>query len=292
MSAPRIAVIGKFDALHRGHRALVEAAAELGAPVVLTFADMAAVLGWEPRQPIVPAVDRHRVLGTWGAELGRTVAELELPFAGIRGLSPEAFIAQLATDHGIGGIVTGRNFRFGRDRSGDAAQLATLCAERGLASRVVDLVAVAGGSVSSSRVRDELAAGRVEVVSELLGRPHRVLGTVLRGDGRGRQLGFPTANCGQRLNLAPGPGVYAAWAHLDGGDPIPAAVNVGHLPTLGDERPLTVEAHLIGWDGDCYGTAIGLDLVARLRDERRFESLDALRGQIAADVARAGELLG
>lgn len=292
MDAARIAAVGKFDALHRGHRSLVASAARLGRPLVLTFAGMAEVLGWEPRLPIVPAADRSRIFERWSRELGVAVEHLELPFAEIRECSPAAFVDLLRDAHGVGGIVTGANFRFGRDRSGDAEQLAALCAARGLAAEVAELVAMEGGCVSSSRVRAALAAGEVPQVTALLDRPHRVLGTVERGDGRGRQLGFPTANCARRLNLAPGPGVYAARAWLDGAGPIPAAVNVGRLPTVGADRPLTVEAHLIGWDGDCYDAAIGLDLIARLRDEQRFDSLAALRTQIAADVARARDLLG
>jgi riboflavin kinase/FMN adenylyltransferase len=291
MSPPLIATIGKFDALHRGHRRLVSVAAELGRPLVVSFAGMAEVLGWPPRLPIVPVGDRPRILASWGRELEREIEQLELPFQAVRGLEPAAFVDLLREVHGCGGIVTGASFRFVRDRSGGAADLQRLCAVRGMAARAVEILAMAAAPVSSSRVRHELAAGAVETVTELLGRPHRVLGVVERCHGRGRQLGFPTANCGQRLNLAAGPGVYAARAWIDDEGPIPAAVNIGHLPTLGEDRPLSVEAHLLDWTRDCYGARIGLDLVARIRDEQRFEGLEALRGQIGRDVGRAREVL-
>jgi riboflavin kinase/FMN adenylyltransferase len=145
-------------------------------------------------------------------------------------------------------------------------------------------VQVDGAVASSSRVREALAAGDVATAALCLGRPHRLVGTVVRGDGRGRRLGFPTANLGRPRNQAPAPGVYAARAVLPGGT-WPAAVNVGVLPTVGADRPLTVEAHLIGYAGDCYGADLALDLTARIRDERRFASLDELKVQIARDIA-------
>jgi riboflavin kinase/FMN adenylyltransferase len=117
-----------------------------------------------------------------------------------------------------------------------------------------------------------------------------VVGTVERGDGRGRAIGMPTANCGARENQEPAPGVYAGIAELDNRR-WPAAINVGRNPTIAPDRPLTVEAHLVGYSGECYGSRLALDLVARLRDERRFPSLDALKEQIAADVREAARFV-
>jgi riboflavin kinase/FMN adenylyltransferase len=113
---------------------------------------------------------------------------------------------------------------------------------------------------------------------------------VVRGDGRGRRIGVPTANLGRRANQEPASGVYAGWALL-GGARWPAAINVGNVPTAGSDRPLTVEAHLLGYDGDCYDQALALDFACRLRDERRFAGLDELVAQIRADLAEARQQL-
>lgn len=276
--------VGKFDALHLGHRALAERAARRGPPVLARLTGMAAVLGWPERPPLVAERDRARVLAGWSAGLAVAVGEVALPFADIRALDADAFVARCVGSHGATALVVGADFRCGRGRSAGTAELAEICARRGLALEVVEPVGLAGVAVSSSRVRAALAAGDIAAAADCLGRPHRLVGAVVRGDGRGRGLGFPTANLGAGDNLVPAPGVYAAEAELEGRR-IPAAVNIGVLPTLGGDRPVTVEAHLVGWQGDCYGRILGLDLLRRVRPERRFASLDELRRQIAADVA-------
>lgn len=282
--------IGKFDALHRGHFALAERAVTFGQPCLLGFSDMAAVLGWPTRRPLVAPSDRARVLSGWSQTLGATLREIELPFAGIRGMNPGEFITHLRTAHGATAVVVGEDFRFGRDRGGDAAALRALAEAQGMRVAIVAPVMQGDEPVSSSRVRALLASGDVAGAHALLGRPHRLIGTVVRGDGRGRKLGIPTANLGGCANQEPAVGVYAAWAHLDG-QRIPAALNIGHVPTAGGGRPLTVEAHLIGWSGDCYGRDLGLDLIAHIRGEHRFATLDALVAQIRADIALVPALL-
>lgn len=282
--------IGKFDALHRGHFALVERASTWSAPCLLGFSGMAEELGWMQRKPLIAPTDRARVLKDWSLSLGATVDERELPFADIRGMSPNEFVAHLRTAHDATAVVVGEDFRFGRDRGGDAIALRALAEAHGMQAAVVAPVMHVDEPVSSSRVRAALAAGDVALAGALLGRPHRLVGTVVRGDGRGRKLGIPTANLGGCTNLEPASGVYAAWAHLDG-QRLPAALNIGHVPTAGNDRPLTVEAHLIGWNGDCYGRTLGLDLIAHLRGEHRFDTLDALVAQIHADIATVPAML-
>ena len=275
--------VGKFDALHVGHRALAERAAELGPPRLLRLTGLAEAFGWPQRAPLVAEVDRARVLAGWAGHPDEAAAA----FADLRALDGAGFLDWLRHNHDANALVVGADFRCGRGRSAGVTELAPLCAARGIQLTVVEPVQVGGAVASSSRVRDALAAGDVVAAAHCLGRPHRLVGTVVRGDGRGRGLGFPTANLGRPRNQAPAPGVYAARAVI-AGDSWPAAVNVGVLPTVGADRPLTVEAHLIGYTGDCYGADLALDLTARIRDERRFASLDELKAQIAADVRTAG----
>jgi riboflavin kinase/FMN adenylyltransferase len=283
----RAVAVGKFDALHLGHRALAARAATLGAPRLLRLTGLAAAFGWVPRAPLLAEDDRARVLSAWDGRPDEAEADLR----SLRDLDAGAFLDWLRQVHGAGALVVGADFRCGRGRSAGVAELAPLCAARGLALAVVEPVLVAGAPASSSRIRAALAEGDVAAAAACLGRPHRLLGMVARGDGRGRTLGFPTANLGDPRSQPPATGVYAAWAGL-GGATWPAAVNVGVLPTVGGERPLTIEAHLLGFAGDAYGRSLALDLVARLRPEQRFASLDALRQQIGDDVARVGVLLG
>ena len=284
--------IGKFDALHLGHRALITRANGLGRPHLLTFAGMAAVLGWPERPPLVAAADRPRVLAEWSQQLGQPVGTVELPFTEVRPMTPAAFVAHLAARFGRCALVVGEDFRFGHGRSAGAAELSSLASAVGCQVAIVPPVLHAGAPVSSSRVRSALADGDVALAAELLGRPYRLAGVVQRGDGRGRTIGVPTANLGAREVQEPASGVYAAWGVFDDGRRFPAAVNVGNVPTAGAERPLTVEAHLLGFDGDCYGRVLALDLVRRLRNEQRFADLAALTAQIARDVAAVRSLLG
>jgi len=282
--------IGKFDALHRGHFALVERAATLGQPIVVTFSDMATVLGWEQRLPLVAPIDRVRILDAWSQQLNTTVRLAEIPFATVRHLSPTDFVAYLRQHLGATTVIVGEDFRFGHNRRGDVAALQQQMTAHGGTTAIVAPVCHDNETISSSRVRAALASGDMHTVGLLLGRPHRVIGTVVRGEGRGKKIGFPTANLGICLNQPPAIGVYAAWAMLDD-KRIPAAINIGHLPTISGDRPLTIEAHLIDWHGDCYGQVLELDIIQRVREEHRFATWDALVEQIQADVSVVRSLL-
>lgn len=278
--------VGKFDALHVGHRELARRAAALGAPLLLRLTGLAEAFGWEARAPIVAEDDRPRVLDGWLAGLREAVADIR----GLRELDGEGFVAWLQRTHAASALVVGADFRCGRGRSCGIDELAGLCQERGMRLEVVDAVAVDGRPASSSRVREALAAGDCAQAERCLGRPHRLHGTVQRGDGRGRGLGFPTANLGPGANQAPATGVYAARATVRGRS-VPAAVNVGVLPTISGGRPQSIEAHLLDWDADCYGAPLDLDLITRIRPEQRFASLADLREQIARDVIEVRRLV-
>ncbi len=277
--------IGKFDALHRGHRTLAESARQFGQPGLLGFTGMAEVLGWPARQPLIARSERAAILSAWNC------TEFFLPFAHVRPLDAVAFVALVRQRFDPIALVVGDDFRGGRGRASDADTLAAVARDQGLPLVIVPRLHDAVGPISSSRIREALTAGDVAGLTVLSGRPHRLVGTVARGDGRGRQLGFPTANCADRENAEPAQGVYAAWAEV-AGRRVPAAVNVGRLPTLAPDRPLTVEAHLIGWSGDCYGQRLVLEFIDRIRPEQRFPDLSALAAQIRQDVAVATRVLG
>jgi riboflavin kinase/FMN adenylyltransferase len=250
--------------------------------VLLRLTGLAEAFGWPARAPVVAESDRERVLAEWP---GRP-REAPTDIRPLRELAAGDFLDRLAGLHRPTHLVVGADFRCGRGRAAGVAELAPLCAARGIALVVVEPLLVAEAPASTSRVRSALASGDCAAAAACLGRPHRLVGTVVRGDGRGRGLGFPTANLGQPENLVPARGVYAAWARL-GTQRIPAVLNIGVLPTVGAGRAETVEVHLLGWSGDCYGAPLAVDLALRLREERRFPSLDALRAQIADDAAAA-----
>lgn len=182
------------------------------------------------------------------------------------------------------GIVEGPNFAFGHDRLGDVAILRTWCTESGIDFAVVEATVIDGQLVSSSLIRQCLSVGRVEEAAALLGRPHRIRGTVDHGAGRGASLGFPTANLGAIDTLVPLEGVYAGLACLGGSGPLwPAACNIGPNPTFG-ESVRKVKAHLIGFTGDLYGKTVELDFLERLRGTQKFSGLDELLRQVQADI--------
>jgi riboflavin kinase/FMN adenylyltransferase len=195
---------------------------------------------------------------------------------------------------GARAVVVGENFRFGNRAKGDVALLAALGAERGIDAVGVALHADEGGEVvSSTRVRAELARGDVRAAAELLGRPYAVSGRVVRGDGRGRALlGVPTANleAGERIAL-PAFGIYAGRLSVDGGAPMPAAVNVGVSPQFpgGEAR---VEAHVLDFDGELYERAVAVSFEHRLRGEQVFPGIDELVAQMRDDIREVRRLLG
>ncbi len=283
--------LGKFDALHLGHRALARAAcAQAGQASLISFSGMAAVLGWPERLPLVAAAQRVRILAGWSQELQARVIETLLDFREVRELQAGEFLNLLRERFGTRTVVVGEDFRGGRDRATGASALQDLARPLGMQVEVVAPVLLDGTAVSSSAVRSALAAGDVALARRLLGRPHAVAGLVVRGDGRGRSIGIPTANCAARANQEPGPGVYAGLARVGDGLSVPAAINIGHQPTVAANRHLTVEAHLIRWQGDCYGKPLELSFLTRLREERKFPSLEALVQQVQQDIRQADRI--
>lgn len=301
----RVVVIGNFDGVHRGHQAVVARAAgdaaRRGAELaVLTFEPHpAAVLGRDPPPRLTRLSRKVELLGGCGVEL--VVAQRFDPeFAA---LAPEDFVEHvLVSGLSAAQVVVGHDFRFGAKRAGDLDALRALGARArpGAGGFDVDVQAVVGdeaGPYSSSRVRAALAASALDQARAILGRPHAVEGTVVAGDRRGRTIGFPTANLGHVIEALPANGVYAIAVDVPR-DPLGQAfeplatgvANVGVRPTMvGDPAP-RLEAHLFDLeprDLDLYGRHLRVHLVARLREERRFDGLEALRAQIARDVEQA-----
>lgn len=281
--------IGVFDGVHRGHQSVLADVAAASAA-----ADPVVALTFDPHPLEIIAPDRApKLLGTvdqrveWLRAEGVDVVGV-LPFDRIREWSAQAFIDVLLVRALRARVVAvGRDFRFGYDRRGD---LATLAAEGAFEVHAVDLLGEGDGPISSTVIRRHLADGDVVAAAELLGRPHTVRGPVVRGDGRGRTIGVPTANLGvhPRVQL-PANGVYAARLHL-ADEPFPAVVNVGVRPTFDGAR-VTVEAHVLDADLDLYGRTVDVAFVDHLRAERRFDGVEALVAQIRDDVAAARERL-
>lgn len=293
-------VVGNFDGVHRGHQAIlrqvvVDAHASGLAPCVLTFDPHPAAVVGRGAPPMLTTLERRAELV---AQLGIEVAYVRRFDRTFAAWPPDRFARELvAGTLGARTVVVGENFRFGAKRAGDLALLRVLGEELGFEVHVHPVASDAGGPFSSTRARNAIAAGDLDEASRVLGRPHEVSGVVVHGDERGRLLGFPTANLGEVPEALPPNGVYAVRASLLdaqlGERPLADGVtNIGVRPTVsrGDER--TIETFLLDFSEDLYGRRLRLRLVARLRDERRFPTLDELKAQIAADVAAARARLG
>jgi riboflavin kinase/FMN adenylyltransferase len=297
-----VVTIGNFDGVHVGHRAIMQivtsrAAARAGEAVAYTFDP-------HPRKVLQPS-GGPGMLTTLEQKLellevlGVDVVVVEPFDAGFASLSPERFVREVLHQRlRPVEVYVGYDFRFGKDREGSMRLLTELGPHLGFSVTIVPEVTVDGRDVNSTRIRALLDEGRVEDAALLLDRPYTIWGRVVMGDRRGRTLGFPTANLAPENEILPLPGVYAGHVRfLDPGTPAagtrwPAVANLGHRPTVGGDARLSCEAHLLGFEGDVYGRRVELAFEHRLRDERRFPDLDALRRQIQADAAEARRLLG
>ncbi|HKF69732.1 MAG TPA: riboflavin biosynthesis protein RibF, partial [Vicinamibacterales bacterium] len=201
--------------------------------------------------------------------------------------SPETFVRTVLVEWlRVSEVWVGANFLFGHDRSGNFSLLRTLGGRYGFRAEKIDPVRYKDFVVSSTRIRRLVSEARVDEASALLGHPYFVDGMVVHGDGRGRHIGFPTANICTSNELLPPNGVYATTAII-GGVVWPSITNIGTRPTVDSSGRITVETHVFDFDRDLYGSTIRIAFVQRLRDERAFESLDALKAQIAQDCSRA-----
>jgi riboflavin kinase/FMN adenylyltransferase len=281
--------IGNFDGVHRGHARIIERllakAREVDGPAVVFTFDPHPVRLLRPQEapPPLTWTDRKAQLLD---ELGVTAVIAYPTDEELLSLSPQQFFDRVVREKlAVRAMVEGPNFFFGRGRAGNIDVLGQLCGAAGVSLEIVQPLTVSGQFVSSSRVREAIGSGDVDLARQLLTRPYRIRGMVTHGAGRGAKIGFPTANVSAIDTLLPGQGVYAARAIATSGT-WPAAVSIGPSPTFG-ESVFKVEVHLIGFDGSLYGQPLEVDFLSRLRAIQPFESVEALKRQLAADVTAA-----
>lgn len=286
----KIATVGTFDGVHRGHRLVLktlreEAAREGLEPVVITFDRHPLAVIAPERVPgaLSSAEEKARMISKEG------VGVHVVPFTEqVRRLTAYEWMRRLHDRMGVRVLVVGYDNTFGSDGlSLDIGDYQSLGEVVGI--RVVEAPVLAG--VSSSAVRKAVASGEIERANEMLGRPYRLEGTVKGGNHLGSKIGFPTANLpvpeGQ---IIPAEGVYAAEATLPDGQRRRAAVNIGRRPTIGDLRAPIIEAHILDYDGDLYGEHLALDLIGRIRGEQKFDSVEDLQRQLDRDVRQVRDL--
>ena len=270
----RHVAIGTFDGVHLGHRAVIG-----DSDTVLTFDPhpLAVIRPDALPKLLMPFEIKRDVIAGLGVE-DLVVIHFDREF---QERSAESFVEDVLIETlGAARVSVGENFRFGKGARGDAEFLRS---RSEFETRVVPMVDVDGETVSSTQIRALVAAGDVARAARFLGAPFMLEGEVVQGDGRGRELGMPTANIVPDPRYAvPGHGVYAAWAHGH-----PAAVNVGVRPTFDSGRGLLVEAYLLDFDDDLYGQTLRIAFVERMRGERRFDSVDALARQMQRDAEQA-----
>jgi riboflavin kinase/FMN adenylyltransferase len=278
--------VGVFDGVHLGHQALIrrlvgDARAAGATPVAATFDPLPAqVLAQDPPQStLADAPERAALLEQAGAH-DVIIFTFDTAFSH---QSAEEFIKRVTSAGDVQRIVVGPDFQFGHGREGAVPALRTLGEKYGFAVTVVEPISLGGAHVSSTRIRQALRQGDLETAQGLLGRPYSVAGTIVKGEQRGRALGFPTINVAPPPDkLLPHDGIYATWVVL-GDTRYRAASSLGVRPTFGG-GPRKLEAFILDFDREVYGQQATVAFVERLRDEIRFESAEALSAQIAKDV--------
>lgn len=285
--------VGNFDGVHLGHAEIVRRLRAMADRLGVS----AAVLTFDPHPATIVRPAAAPVPLTTPARRAELLLALGLDAVFVQpvdrrfvALEAEAFYHQLLRGRlRARAIVEGADFHFGRGRRGDVGLLTALAAADGVAVEIVAPVAAAGAAISSSRVRGLVAAGDITAANRLLTRPFRVTGEVGHGAHRGTALGFPTANLAAIATLLPAAGVYAARAVLPDGRVHAAAVHIGPNASFG-ETAVSVEAHLVGFTGDLYGSRLDVDFLARLRDTRCFDAIDDLVAQMRSDVEAAARI--
>lgn len=290
IAKPTVLTLGVFDGLHLGHQAImakvVERAAAIGAMATAVTFDPhpRAVLHPESAPPLLQTLDQRlanfKVLGIEQV----IVVKFTRQFAS---QPAEDFLRDVVHDRlHAREVYLGKGFAFGKGRSGNIELLRNMSAELGFTADEVHEVQIRGMRVSSSRIRELLAEGRVNLARRMLGRPYGVEGVVVQGDRRGHTVGFPTANLKARNRVIPKFGVYAT-ATLIGGKWRRSITNIGVRPTFGNDVEASVETYVLDFEGDLYGNALRVRFLHRIRDERKFSGIEELKAQIIRDTGRA-----
>jgi len=289
-----VVTIGAFDGVHLGHQSLIRRLVARAR----TLHCQAVLITFHPHpSEVLTGRKVPRYLTTPG-EKAALLERLDIDLLAILAFTPQLarttaseFVAQLCNALGMRELWVGPNFALGHKREGDIPTLHKLGQKLGFKLRVVEPVVNEGRVITSSWIRELVIRGEVEKAARLLGRLYSVVGEVVHGDHRGRLLGFPTANLKVRAErITPLNGVYAGYGWV-GDERHPAVINIGVRPTFADHERL-LEAHLLDFDGDLYGTDLMVEFVKRLRPEVKFDSVETLIAQIHRDVARAREILG
>jgi len=288
-----IITLGNFDGLHLGHQELIKkiirrAEETASLSMVVTFRPHPLkILAPEKCPPLISIYEEkiHLI-----ERLGIDVL-VKIPFTlDFSAMEPREFVKDILCDLlGAKEIFVGYNYRFGKGRKGDIRMLRSLGEEFAFVVREIEQVSLNGEIISSTRIRQLLKNGDVEHAAKLLGRPYVLCGIVVKGDGRGRGLGFPTANIASRHAIIPGNGVYAVRIfvrdkHYNG------IVNIGIRPTF-DAKSLAVEVHIFGFDEDIYGEEVSISFIRRIREEKKFAGVPELIAQIKSDIAKAKGVL-
>jgi len=289
-----IVALGNFDGFHLGHQAVVSRAIARGfherRPVIVATFEPHPVRFFKPDVPpfrLTTLDQREQLFAHAGAD-----AMLVFEFgAALAAMDAEEFVSDvLATQIGAAGVVTGDDFSFGKGRRGDVALLKAVGALHGVGAEAVAQVELDGERISSGRIREELVAGNIGEATHMLSRDYAIAGVVQRGDSRGRELGYPTANITMSDYQRPKYGIFAVRVTLDDGSEHPGVASLGVRPMFDPPEEL-LEAYLFGFDGDLYGRQIEVALHGYIREERKFDSLDALMAQMREDEAAARRLL-
>lgn len=288
--------LGFFDGCHRGHQQILRLCQQKGGDrsAVLTFSEHpgAAIPGRQPPQLLTTSAERVALLEQHGLTVFLKTFDREFST-----WSPERFAEEILVHRlGVSQVVVGHDYRFGHRAAGSVERLAELGLNLGYQTSVVAAVTFEHEGpliISSTKIRQAVAEGDLELAAQLLGRPYAMSAPVVEGHKRGRTIDFPTANLRFPAQKLPPPfGVMAIWATTESGGRYPGVANFGLRPTVGDgaTEPL-LEAHLFAFSGDLYGQTLTVEMVSFLRAERKFDSFPELRQQILADAERARQLL-
>jgi riboflavin kinase/FMN adenylyltransferase len=287
---PTVLTLGVFDGLHLGHqkimKTVVERAAAVGAvPTAITFdPHPRSVLHAESAPPLLQTLDQR--LASFEV-LGIRQAIVILFTRDFAAQPADEFLSAIVRDRlHAREVYLGKGFAFGRDRGGNIALLRAMSDKLGFVADEVDEVQVRGQRISSSKIRELLASGHVNLARQMLGRPYGVEGVIIRGNRRGHTIGFPTANLKPHNRVIPRYGVYATATLIEGAWR-KSITNIGVRPTFENEAEASIETYVFDFDGDLYGDVLRVRFLHRIRDERKFSGIDELKAQIEKDTGRA-----